>query len=140
MINDSDIIHFIENHGPATLGQINRYFVSRNASTPKNRIYHDVGLKARSLVKFRILKTIHADGAEYYALPEMDGPIEPDTGNRAEHRIRAYIDDLPDGATLTYASIKRHVGVSKDTARASLKNIGVRRVRDKPAVYLKGAS
>lgn len=139
MINDSDIKRILES-GPATISQISHNLIDDNPTASRTRIYHDVSIKARKLVKYRHLVTIQHDGREYFALPDNTEITNPDIGPRPHHKIGAYIEALPDGATFTYSDITARFGVSKSTAYTSLKNApNVRKSRDRPAVFVKGA-
>lgn len=140
MINDSDIITYIEKNGPATIGQINRQLIDRYPGITPNRIYHDVSIKARKLVKYRHLKAIQYPGVTYYALPDMDIPEGSRYEIPAPYMIRAYIDDLPDGATLTYDDITARFGVSTRTAYKYVKRSpNLKKAPQKRALFVKGA-
>ena len=139
MINDSDIKRILES-GPATLSQISHKLIDDNPAASRTRIYRDVHVKAHNLVKYRHLITIQHDGREYYALPDNLEITNPDIGPRPHHKIGAYIESLPEGATFTYNDITARFGVCRSTAYTSLKNApNVRKSRDRPAIFVKGA-
>ena len=139
MINDSDLKRILES-GPATLSQISHKLIEERPTDSPARIYHDVNIKAHKLVKYRHLVTIQHDGREYFALPDNLEITNPDIGPRPIHKIGAYIESLPEGATFTYRDITARFGVSRSTAYTSLKNApNVRKSRDRPAIFVKGA-
>lgn len=140
MINDSDIISIIDDLGASTPGQIARALVRRYPDKEKGQIYHDVSIKTRSLVKYKILIPIQYEGLIYYALPGTDGPIRPDFGAFPRHKVREYIHALPNGSTFTYADLRGRFGIGRTTAQETVKTLsGIRKIRDKPAVFVKGA-
>lgn len=140
MIKDSDIKRIIGESGPQTLSQISHKLIDEHPNAYPTRIYRDVNIKAHGMVKYRELVTIQHDGREYFALPEDTDIRTPDIGPRPHNKIRAYIEALPDGSTLTYRDIMARFGVCSSTAYTVLRTTpGIRKTSRRPLEYTKGA-
>ena len=140
-ITDDMIISIVRELGPISSKEITREIVRRNPSEDRNYIYGNTARKTRQLEKYRYFKAVVHNSIIYYYMDGQTMIFKPEAPPGSPTReIREYIQNLPEGTTITYAQVCRKFGVCRDAAYRALKPLSFLKMKQtSPRVFIKGA-